>query len=194
MINEEVIGQSVEVGFRISKLSLDLILKGLDFLIKKLEDKPEAAHDIPAAAPGEEKPELKEGKQTLKELHKHNEGLATMELKDPNLRDLYKEMKHKDIDFSCVKDGKGKYTLLFKGKNAEEMTNAFKLYTEKTLAKADIKAEKTFKRDYKKLEKSEQRAEKKSIRAELKQAKAEAKALEAGRGKVKNRSKGAIDI
>ena len=194
MINEEVAGKSVEVGFRISKLSLDLILKGLDFITKKLEDKPGNTHGTPPVAPGEEKPELKEGKQTLKELHKHNEGLSTIELTDPNLRDLYKEMKKNDIDFSCVKDGKGKYTLLFKGKNAEEMTNAFKLYTEKTLAKAEIKAEKTFQRDFKKLEKSEARAEKKSIKAELKAAKAEAKALEAAKPKVKNRSKGAIDI
>jgi len=125
MINEEVAGKSVEVGFRISNLSLDLILKGLAFLTDKLKDKPGNTHDTPTAAPGEEKPELKEGKQTLKELHKHNEGLATMELTNPNLRDLYKEMKKNDIDFSCVKDGKGKYTLLFKAKNAEEMTNAF---------------------------------------------------------------------
>jgi vacuolar-type H+-ATPase subunit H len=113
-----------------------------------------------------------------------------MELKDPNLRDLYKEMKKNDIDFSCVKDGKGKYTLFFKGKNAEEMTNAFKKYTEKTLAKAENKAL----RAERKTEKKAAKAEKKSIQAELKQAKIEAKALEAGKSKVKNRSKGAIDI
>ena len=193
MINEEIIGQSVEVGFRISKLSLDLILKGLDFLIKKLEEKPgDKTPDAHTAAPDAE-PELKHGKQTLKELHKHNEGLATMELKDPNLRDLYKEMRKKDIDFSCVKDGKGKYTLLFKGKNAEEMTSAFKKYTEKMVVRADIQTGKKTARDDKQAKRTAAREEKQSIRAELKQAKIDAKALEAGRGKVKNRGKGAIE-
>ena len=173
MINEEVAGKSVEIGFRISNLSLDLILKGLAFAADKLKEKPnDNPQELPAAQNDKTDPELKSGKQTLKELHKHNEGLATMELKDPNLRDLYKEMKKNDIDFSVVKDGKGKYTLFFKGKNAEEMTNAFKKYTEKAVAKA----------------------EKKAIKAELKEAKAAAKALDKGRDKVKNRSKGAREI
>ena len=191
MINEEVGNKSVEVGVRITNLSLDLILKALGYLTKKLEGKPDAQKaNIPATKDGEApKPELKEGKQTLKELHKHNEGLSTIELKDPNLRDLYKEMKKNDIDFSVVKDGKGKYTLFFKGKNAEEMTNAFKKYTEKTVAKADIKAEKTATRNDKKAERAANRSEKKSIKAELKQAKKEAAALNAGR--EKNKSKGA---
>ena len=172
MINEEVAGKSVEVGFRISNLSLDLILKGLNFISDKLKNKPgEKTPEMPTAKQdgAAEQPELKSGKQTLKELHKHNEGLVTMELKDPNLRDLYKEMKKNDIDFSVVKDGKGKYTLFFKGKNAEEMTNAFKKYTEKTLAKA----------------------EKKAIKAELKQAKKEARELDTGRDKEKKKSRGA---
>jgi len=52
---------------------------------------------------------------------------------------------------------------------------------------ADKKVVKTAARE----EKAVAREEKRSIRAELKEAKAAAKALEAGRGKEKNRSKGA---
>jgi 5-bromo-4-chloroindolyl phosphate hydrolysis protein len=78
-------------------------------------------------------------------------------------------MKKADIDFSCVKDGKGKYTLFFKGKNAEEMTSAFKRYTEKTVARADKKATKT----------------------ELREAKAAAKALDKGLKKDKKKDRGA---
>jgi len=179
MINEELVEKSVDVGFRIANLTADLILKGLDAIIKGLEEKKDEKPLDPAKdAPKE--PELKSGKQTLKQLHRHNEGLASIELTDPNLRELNKACKKKDIDFSVVKDGKGSYTLLFKGKNAEEMTSAFKKYTEKMVVRADKKAAKTAARD-----------EKKSIRAELKQAKIDAKALEAGRDKVKNRAKGA---
>ena len=172
-MQEEVVSKSVEVGFRISNLTLDLILKGLDAVSKGLEKKPdEKPLDAAKGAQTPKDPELKSGKQTLKNLHKHNEGLSTIELKDPNLRDLYKSMKKSDIDFSCVKDGKGSYTLFFKGKNADEMTSAFKKYTEKTVARAD----------------------KKAIKTELREAKAAAKALDKGRDKVKNRSKGARDI
>ena len=187
MINEEIGNKSVEVGVRVTNLSLDIILKALGYLTKKLKGDPNKKTDksaMPTTEQGGTKQtqELQSGKQTLKELHKHNEGLSTIELKDPHLRDLYKEMKKNDIDFSVVKDGKGKYTLFFKGKNAEEMTNAFKKYTEKTIAKADVKAEK-----------ATNRAEKKSIKTELKEAKREANALNSGRDKVKDKSKGARD-
>ena len=186
MINEELVSKSVEVGFRISNLTLDLILKGLDAIIKGLEKKPDEK-PLDGAKDAPKDPELKSGKQTLKQLHKHNEGLAAIELKDPNLRELQKSMKKADIDFSCVKDGKGSYSLFFKGKNAEEMTSAFKKYTEKMVNIANKKAA----WGEKKAEKAADRSEKKSIRAELKEAKAAAKALDKGRDKVKNRSKGA---
>jgi len=192
MINEELVSKSAEVGFRISNLTLDLILKGLDAIIKGLEKKPDEK-PLDGAKDAPKDPELKSGKQTLKQLHKHNEGLAAIELKDPNLRDLQKSMKKADIDFSCVKDGKGSYTLFFKGKNAEEMTSAFKKYTEKTVARADIQAGKKTARDEKQAKRTAAREEKQSIRAELKQAKIDAKALDAGRGKEKNRGKGARD-
>lgn len=171
-MQEEIVSKSVEVGFRISNLTLDLILKGLDQITQGLEKNKGETPGTPTTKQNKADPELKQGKQTLKNLHKHNEGLSAIELKDPNLRDLYKSMKKSDIDFSCVKDGKGKYTLFFKGKNADEMTSAFKRYTEKVT----------------------QRADKKAIRLELKEAKAAAKALDKGRDKVKNRSKGARDI
>ncbi|MCL2190342.1 MAG: PcfB family protein [Defluviitaleaceae bacterium] len=166
MINEEVAGKSVEVAVRISNLSLDLILKGLDFLKKKLEGTP----DKPlVTAKQDGVPDLKHGKQTLQELHKHNEGISTIELTNPNLRELNRTMKKADIDFSVVKDGKGKYTLFFKGKNADEMTRAFKQYSKKMVKIAD----------------------KKAIKTELTEAKTAAKALDAGRDKEKKKDRGA---
>ena len=194
-MQEEIVEKSVDVAVRITNLTLDLILKALDAIIKGLEEKPgEKPLDAAKDPQTPEKPELKQGKQTLKELHKHNEGLATIELTDPNLRDLHKSMKKADIDFSCVKDGKGKYTLFFKGKNAEEMTNAFKRYTEKVTARADIQAGKKVARDDKQAKRTAVREEKQSIKQELKEAKAAAKALDKGRDKVKNRSKGAREL
>jgi len=185
-MQEEIVEKAIDVGFRISELTIDLILKGLDKIIKGLEKKPDEK-PLDGAKDAPKDPELKQGKQTLKELHKHNDGLSTIELKDPNLRELHKAMKKSDIDFSCVKDGKGKYTLFFKGKNADEMTNAFKRYTEKVTDIADKKAVRGDKQADKRLA----REEKQSIRQDLKEAKVAAKALDKGREKVKNRGKGA---
>jgi hypothetical protein len=169
MINEEITQKDINLAVRIGSITATELKKALEKLIAKLQE----IKDRPPEQPQQPKdPELKHGKQTLKELHKHNEGLSSIELKDPELRRLQREMKRKDIDFSVVKDGKGKYTLFFKGKNADEMTNAFKRYTEKMVTIAD----------------------KKTIKADLKAAKAAAKALDAGRDKVKNRTKGARDI
>jgi hypothetical protein len=169
MINEEMTQKDINLGVRIGSIAASELKKALEKLIAQLE---EVKKNPPEQSKTPKDPELKHGKQTLKELHKHNDGLSSIELKDPELRRLQRELKKNDIDFSVVKDGKGKYTLFFKGKNADEMTHAFKRYTEKTVARAD----------------------KKAIKAELKAAKAQAKTLDAGRDKVKNMSKGARGI
>ena len=167
MINEDLTQRECNLAVRIGSLAANEIKKALEKLIADLEA------GKGAKSPGlsrQKDPELKKGKQTLKQLHQHNEGLSSVELKDPNLRKLYREMKKDDIDFACVKDGKGKYTLFFKGKNADEMTHALKSYTQKMV----------------KLDKA-----KPSIKNTLDEAKKSAQTLDAGRDKVKNMSKGA---
>jgi hypothetical protein len=171
-MQEEIVEKSVAIGFQVANLTATAILKGLEAITAALEKKPdEKTPDTVKDAQTPKDPELKQGKQTLKELHKHNEGLSSIELTDPNLRQLHKSMKKADIDFSCVKDGKGKYTLFFKGKNADEMTHAFKRYTKKIVMQKATKP----------------------IKTDLKEAKTAAKALDKGRDKVKNKSKGALE-
>jgi hypothetical protein len=41
-------------------------------------------------------------------------------------------MKQNGVDFAPVKDGKGKYTLFFKGRDADALTHAFTQYTKKS--------------------------------------------------------------
>jgi len=174
MINEEMTQKECNLAVRVGSLLVAEIKKALDKIMADLEqiknnpmdkstqpNKQSNKHDKSTQP---KTPDLKHGKMTLKQLHKHGDGLASIELKDPNLRQLKSSMKKADIDFSVLKDGKGKYTLFFKGKNAEEMTYAIKQYTEKMVT----------------------RTEKKEIKAELKEAKAAAKTINTGRDKVKN--------
>jgi hypothetical protein len=161
MINEEITQKDINLAVRVGSLAYGELKKALEKLIAKLtEEKPESL----------DKPELKHGKQTLKQLQKHNEGLSIIELKDPNLRQLYHAMKKDGIDFAAVKDGKGKYTLFFKGRDADTMTHAFKRYAQK-LVKLSHK--------------------KPSIEKALAAAKKVAQTLESGRNKEKKRDKGA---
>ena len=165
-MHEEINEKSINLAVRVSKLTADELKKALDKVLASMKPQPGKAK---TAAKGTKKPELKHGKQTLIQLKKHNDGLTPVELTSPDLRLLNSEMKKAKVDFSVSKDGKGKYILHFKGKEADDVTRAFKNYTGKLT----------------------QRANKPSISKTLTAAKAAAQALNNGRDKVKNRDKGA---
>jgi len=165
MINEDMTQRECNLAVRVGSLAANEIKKAIDKLLAELEaQKKGKSHGQ------SEQPELKKGKQTLEQLQKHNEGLSTIELKDPHLRKLYNSMKKDGVDFAPVKDGKGKYTLFFKGKDADTVTHALKNYTQKMV----------------KLDKG-----KPSIKATLDEAKKAAQSLNTGRDKVQKKDRGA---
>ena len=163
MINEEITDKHINLAIRISSITYNAVKKAIEKLLAKLEEQ----QKVPAAG---KTPELKEGKQTLKQLKKHHEGLTPLELTAPHLRLLNREMKRAKIDFSVSRDGKGKYVLHFKGKDADEMKRALNKYTQK-LVRHTSRAP--------------------SIKKTLAAAKALAQSLSAGRDKEKNKSRGA---
>jgi len=165
MINEDLTQRECNLAVRVGSLAANEIKKALEKLIAELESQKKSKSQGLS-----KQPELKKGKQTLEQLQKHNEGLSTIELKDPNLRKLYKSMKKDGVDFSAVKDGKGKYTLFFKGKDADTVTHALKNYTQKMV----------------KLDKG-----KPSIKTTLDEAKKAAQSLNTGRDKVQKQDRGA---
>jgi len=164
VINEEINDQSFSVAARVSELALGELRKIIEKLTEKIKQ------DMNGITQTIKEPELKQGKQTYSQLKRHRDGLTPLELTDPNLRFLNQEMKRAKIDFAVCKDGKGKYILFFKGKDADEMTRAFKKYTQKVVTHANGKP---------------------SLNKTLAAAKAAAKALESGREKVKDREMGA---
>jgi len=165
-LHEEINEKSINLAVRVGKLTADELKKALDKVLASMKPQPGKAK---TTAKSKTPPDPKRGKQTLKQLSKQNAGLSSVELKDPNLRLLNSEMKKHGVDFAAVKDGKGKYTLFFKGKDADTLTHAFKQYTGKLT----------------------QRANRPSISKTLAAMKAAAQSLNAGRDKVKNRDKGA---
>jgi len=164
MINEEITQKEFNLASRVGSMAYQEIKKAIDKLLADLTQR--KGNPTPSKAP-----EVKSGKMTLKELQKQGDGLSTVELKDPHLRTLNKTLKKNGVDFSAVKDGKGKYTLFFKGKDADTVTRAFKQYTQK-------------------LVKMDKGMGKPSINKALAAAKALSKTLNTGRAKVYKHSRG----
>ncbi|GHU86937.1 hypothetical protein FACS1894217_07090 [Clostridia bacterium] len=157
-MQDELNDKTVNLCAQVGKITANELRKAIDKLTAELKkDVPKQSYTT----------ELKHGKQSLKDLSKHNAGLSSIELTDPNLRLLKRTMDKHGVDFSPVKTGKGKYMLFFKGHDADAMTHAFNAYTQKLV----------------------KQAEHPSIGKTLSAAKAAALALNAGHGKDKHKSK-----
>lgn len=154
-MHEEVNREALQLVGKVGKLTAEEIKKALDKLIATLKEQAKT-------------PTVVHGEQSLKQLSAQNAGLSSMELKDPNLRQLNREMKKCGIDFAPVKTGKGEYLLFFKGRDADAMTHAFNQYTKKLV----------------------KQAEKPSVRKTLSNLKEKAAAMNAQRAKTKHKDKG----
>ena len=117
-------------------------------------------------------PQLHHGKQTLRQLMKHNTGVSNIEITDQNIRAFSSTAKKYGLDFALKKDTSGEHTrylVFFKGRDADAVTAAFREFSAKNLAKE----------------------KKPSIRRRLAKAKEQTKRQELERGeKVKNRDRG----
>ena len=168
-MNDEVNEKSINLAVRVGQLTAGEIKRAIEKLIADLSEGNYLGKNL---VESDKSTEPKHGKMTLNTLKKQNDGLTPLELTDPNLRLLNREMKRAKIAFAVEKDGKGKFILYFKGKDADEMTLALKKYTQKLVKLAKTKP---------------------SIGKELAEAKEAAKALNVKLEKVKDRSKGARD-
>jgi hypothetical protein len=164
-MQDEINEKSVNLAVRVSSITADEVRKALQKVTAEIGGGAKQVQRSITGKPGE----MKHGKQTMRELSRHNAGLSSIELKDPNLRLLNQTMKQNGVDFAPVKDGKGKYTLFFKGRDADALTHAFSQYTAKVTG----------------------RERKPSIAAALAAMKEAAAKLNVGRDKVKNVDKGA---
>ena len=80
-------------------------------------------------------PDLKHGRQTIKDLMKHNTALSNIEITDSNIKDFERIARKYGVDFALKKDKTGeipKYLVFFKARDGDALTAAFKEYTAKT--------------------------------------------------------------
>ena len=116
-------------------------------------------------------PQLRHGKQTIRQLMKHGAGVSNIEITDQNIKAFSATAKKYGIDFALKKDTTGeipRYLVFFKGRDADVITAAFREFSAKNLEKE----------------------KKPSIRKELEQAKQQSKAQHRQREKVKTKDRG----
>ena len=111
-------------------------------------------------------PQLRHGKQTLRQLMKHGAGVSNIEITDANIKAFESTAKKYGFDFA-LKKADDRYLVFFKGRDADVLTAAFREFSKKKLDKERTP----------------------SVRRDLAEKKAEA-AQTAKRDKVKNMDRG----
>ena len=158
-MQEEITQGAVTLSVEAGKLTAQLLQQAMK---KVLADMEKHKND----------PQLRHGKQTLRQLMKHGTGVSNIEITDQNIKAFSATAKKYGIDFALKKDTTGeipRYLVFFKGRDADAVTAAFREFSAKNLAKK----------------------KKPSIRRRLAKAKEQTKRQELERGeKVKNRDRG----
>ena len=155
----------------ITQGTVTLIVEGAKMSAERLQGAMKKVLDEMQKGVSNHKSKLYHGKQTLRQLMKHNAGVSNIEITDQNIKAFSATAKKYGIDFALKKDASGevpRYLVFFKGRDADVITAAFREFSAKNLAKE----------------------KKPSIRKELAQAKAQSKAQHKEREKVKAKDRG----
>ena len=159
-MQEEVTQRTVALCVEATKLSAGMLQQAMKKVLDEMQ-KGVTGH----------KTKLHHGKQTLRQLMKHNTGVSNIEITDQNIRAFSATAKKYGIDFALKKDTSceiPRYLVFFKGRDADVITATFREFSPKNLKKI----------------------EKALIRKELEQAKQQAKAQHRQREKVKTKDRG----
>ena len=89
---------------------------------------------------GRDSPVTPKGKQTVKQLIGQNQGVSNIEINDPSIKDFERIARKYGVDYAVKKDRSAsppKYLIFFKARDADALTAAFSVYTQKKVKKAD---------------------------------------------------------
>ena len=157
-LQEEITQKTLALCVEASKMTAQLLQQAMKKVLADMEKH-------------KKNPQLHHGKQTLRQLMKHNTGVSNIEITDQNIRAFSATAKKYGIDFALKKDTSSeipRYLVFFKGRDADVITAAFREFSAKNLEKE----------------------KKPSIRKELAQAKQQSKAQHRQREKVKTKDRG----
>ena len=158
-MQEEITQGAVAICVEATKMSADLLQRAMKKVLEEIKK-----GRAKAAAP-------RRGKQTLRQLMKHNAGVSNIEITDQNIKAFSSTAKKYGIDFALKKDTTGevpRYLVFFKGRDADVITAAFREFSAKNL----------------------DREKRPSIRQQLAQARRQSQTKHREREKVKTKDRG----
>lgn len=129
-MQEEVENKSVNLAVRSSKVTAQVLYKGLKAFIDHQKRK--------AAMKAADKDEPIKGEQSVKELVGHGQGVSSMPIGDDGIKDFKKICNKYGVDFAVVKDKTvepPQFTVFFKAKDADAITQVLKEYSAKQMKK-----------------------------------------------------------
>lgn len=133
MPQEEMEKKSCDLAIQVSKLSVKEIAKGVDKYLKYLKQRKANRSQTDRSI---------KGKQTVKQLISQGQGVASMPIGDTHLKDFERVARRYGVDFAVVKDtaeDKTRYTVFFKAKDADAITQVLKEYSEKQMRRKSEK-------------------------------------------------------
>jgi len=134
-VQEEVEQKTVNLAVQTAKVTSRELYRAL----KRYHDD----HKAKVTAKTKTKDETTHGKQSVKELVGQGQGVSSMDIGDSGVRDFQKIANKYGVDFAIVKDKTAdppKYTVFFKAKDADAITNVLKEYSAKQLKKQQRKS------------------------------------------------------
>lgn len=120
-MQEEVTQKTIALSIQTAKLTASVLQKALKKMLESQKKK---------------KPRLHQGKQTLRQLMKHNTGVSNIEITDENIKAFEHTAKKYGVDFALKKDistQPPRYLVFFKGRDADVLTAVFKEFSAKNL-------------------------------------------------------------
>src|SRR5699024_3566286 len=120
-MQEEVTQRTVALCVEATKLSAGMLQQAMKKVLDEMQ-KGVTGH----------KTKLHHGKQTLRQLMKHNTGVSNIEIADQNIRAFSATAKKYGIDFALKKDTSGeipRYLVFFKGRDADVTLNVGRVQT-----------------------------------------------------------------
>lgn len=130
-MQEEVENKTVHLAIQSSKVTVKTLLKGLHAWYRHHQRKKDVA---------KMSGETVRGKQSVKELIGQGQGVSSMDIGDSGIRDFKKIANKYGVDFAIVKDKEAdppRFTVFFKAKDADAITQILKDYAAKQTKKKE---------------------------------------------------------
>ena len=130
-MQEEVENKTVHLAIQTGKVTVKTLLRGLHAWYRHHQRKKDVAKMSGDSV---------KGKQSVKELIGQGQGVSSMDIGDSGIKDFKKIANKYGVDFAIVKDKEAdppRYTVFFKAKDADAITQILKEYAVKQTKKKE---------------------------------------------------------